>query len=92
MVSSPPAPLLERALLDCRRETEARALLEVRRWPAFCSVFCRVRSWSVDVVVVVVAMGEVETACSACGGGSVEMGMLEVSGEELWKEEFLRMP
>ena len=90
MISSPGtmAPLLERALLDCRREVELRALLEVRRWPAFWSVFWRVMSWSVEVVA---AIGEVEMAGS-WGGGLVEMGMLEVFSGEVWKEEFLRMP
>lgn len=32
---------------DCRREVEERGLEELRRGPAFWSVFCRVISWLV---------------------------------------------
>ncbi len=80
--------LVERALLEWRRDAEVRALLEVRRWPAFWSVFCKVRSES---VVVAAVLGEAVAVVSR--GTSAEVGRVEGSGGgEEWKEEFLRMP
>jgi hypothetical protein len=76
---------------DWRRETEARGWEEVRRWPAFCWVFWRVRSlaasWGVEEVGGLV--GEVETAFSEMG--VVGLGMVGRDGGEWWKE-FFSMP
>ena len=66
-------------------------MLEVRRWPAFCIVFWRVRSCSgefdVAWAVTVFVRGEVFTSC-------LEEGVLGSEGR-VWGErrkEFLSMP
>ena len=66
-------------------------MLELRRWPAFCNVFWRVRSCSwvldVDSAVTVLARGDVRMACSEEGSlGSDGL----VGGDR--RKEFLRMP
>ena len=66
-------------------------MLELRRWPAFCIVFWRVRSCSgvsdVDWAVTVLARGEVVKACSEEGA----LGSEGRAGGER-RKEFLRMP
>lgn len=66
-------------------------MLELRRWPAFCIVFWRVRSCSgfleVAGAVDVLPKGEVLTACSEEGASGSEG---RVGGER--RKEFLRMP
>ena len=65
----------------------------MRRLPAFCSVFWRVRSWSVVVLgeasaVLVLARGDVLTAWSEEGAALGSEGRWV--GER--RKEFLRMP
>ena len=80
-------------MLDWRRERLAwGSRLELRRWPAFCIVFWRVRSCSgvfdVAWAVTVVLRGEVLMTCSEEEGASGNAG--RVGGERA--KEFLRMP